>query len=52
MARHRSHSIDFKHQVVAGVPRRGDASRAWHAHDLSRNLIRIWVEKGERAVRS
>ena len=47
MAKHRSHSIEFKRQVVqeylAGETLRGLA----HRHDLSRNLIRIWVQKYE-----
>ena len=47
MARHRSHSIAFKRQVaqeyLAGETLHGLAKR----HDLSRNLIRIWVAKYE-----
>src|SRR6476646_2282080 len=47
MARHRSHSIAFKRQVaqeyLSGETLRGLAVR----HDLSRNLIRIWVAKYE-----
>ena len=47
MARHRSHSIEFKRQIVqeflAGETLHGLAKR----HDISRNLIRIWVEKYE-----
>jgi transposase len=47
MARHRSHSIDFKRQVaqefIAGETLHGLAKR----HDISRNLIRIWVHKFE-----
>lgn len=47
MPRHRSHSVEFKRQVVAGY----HAGESLHAlarrHDLSRNLIRIWVEKAE-----
>ena len=47
MPRHRSHSIDFKRQVVAEY----HAGETLHAlgrrHDQSRNLIRIWVEKAE-----
>ena len=43
MAKHRSHSIEFKRQVaqefLAGETLHGLAKR----HDLSRNLIRIWV---------
>jgi transposase-like protein len=47
MPRHRSHSTDFKRQVVAEY----HAGETLHAlgrrHDLSRNLIRVWVEKAE-----
>src|SRR3990170_8140427 len=47
MAKHRSHSIEFKRQVVqeyiSGETMHGLAKR----HDLSRNLIRIWVQKYE-----
>jgi transposase-like protein len=45
--RHRSHSAEFKRQIVAEY----HAGETLHAlsrrHDLSRNLIRIWVEKAE-----
>ena len=47
MAKHRSHSIEFKRQVaqefIAGETLHGLAQR----HDVSRNLIRIWVAKYE-----
>ncbi len=47
MARHRTHSIEFKRRVVeeylGGEPLHGLGKR----HDLSRNLIRIWIEKFE-----
>ena len=47
MARHRTHSIEFKRQVaqdyLAGETLHGLARR----HDLSRNLIRIWIQKFE-----
>ena len=47
MARHRSHSVEFKRQVaqgfLAGETLHGLAKR----HDVSRNLIRIWVDKYE-----
>jgi transposase-like protein len=47
MARHRTHSVAFKRQVaqefLAGETLHGLAKR----HDLSRNLIRVWVEKDE-----
>ena len=47
MAKHRSHSIEFKRQVaqefIAGETLHALARR----HDVSRNLIRIWVRKFE-----
>ncbi len=47
MARHRTHSIEFKRRVVeeylGGEPLHGLGKR----HDLSRNLIPIWIEKFE-----
>src|SRR6202140_2261215 len=47
MARHRSHSIEFKRQIaqefLAGETLHGLAKR----HDISRTLIRIWVKKLE-----
>src|SRR4029077_10079836 len=47
MAKHRSHSIAFKRQVaqefIAGETLHGLAKR----HDISRQLIRIWVQKYE-----
>jgi transposase len=47
MARHRSHSVAFKRQVaeefLAGETLHGLAKR----HDISRNLIRVWVAKYE-----
>ena len=47
MAKHRTHSIEFKRQVaqdfIAGETLHSLAKR----HDISRNLIRIWVKKLE-----
>ena len=47
MAKHRTHSTDCKRQVaqesIAGETLHALAKR----HDLSRNLIRIWVAKYE-----
>jgi transposase-like protein len=41
MAKHRSHSIEFKRQeTLHSLAKR---------HDVSRNLIRIWVKKLEAA---
>jgi transposase-like protein len=48
--KNRTHSIDFKRQVeqdyLAGEPLHSLAKR----HDLSRNLIRIWVRKYEARI--
>jgi transposase len=50
MAKHRRHSIQFKRQVaqefIAGETVHALAKR----HDISRNLIRIWVSKYEEGV--
>lgn len=50
MAKHRSHSIAFKRQIaqefIAGETLHGLAKR----HDLSRNLIRVWVRKYEEGA--
>ena len=47
MAKHRTHSIEFKRQIaqdfIAGETLHALAGR----HDISRNLIRIWVRKFE-----
>ena len=50
MAKHRTHSVEFKRQVsqeyLSGETLHGLAKR----HDISRNLIRIWVQKLHAAV--
>jgi transposase len=47
MAKHRTHSIEFKRQVaqefLAGETLHGLAKH----HDICRNLIRVWVQKYE-----
>ena len=47
MRKHRTHSIAFKRQVVEEYL----AGETFHGlsrhHDLSRNLIRMWLEKYE-----
>jgi transposase len=47
MARHRTHSIEFKRQIaqdyLAGETLHSLARR----HKLSRNLVRIWIQKFE-----
>ena len=45
MSRHRRHSVEFKRQVVAEYLAGESAHVLGRRHDLSRNLIRIWVEK-------
>ena len=45
MPRHRRHSIEFKRQVVAEYHAGESAHVLGRRYDLSRNLIRIWVEK-------
>ena len=50
MVQHRNHSIEFKRQVaqefISGETLHGLAQR----HDVSRNLIRIWVRKFEQGA--
>ena len=50
MARQRSHSIEFKRQVaqefIAGETLYGLSKR----YDISRQLIRVWVQKYEAGV--
>ncbi|MBN9064799.1 MAG: transposase [Rhizobiales bacterium] len=50
MARHRAHNIEFKRQAaqdyLAGETLHSLARR----HDLSRNLIRIWIQKFDAGV--
>ena len=47
MAKHRTHSLEFKRQIaqefLAGETLHSLSKR----HDLSRNLIRIWIQKFE-----
>ena len=51
LARHRSPSVAFKRQVaqedLSGQTRHGLAKR----HDLSRNRVRVWVQKYETGAR-
>lgn len=50
MAKHRTHSIEFKRQVsqeyLSGETLHGLSKR----HDISRNLIRIWIDKYQAGV--
>ena len=45
MVRHRSHSIEFKRQVVQDYLAGETLHSLARRHDLSRNLIRIWIQK-------
>ena len=50
MSKNRSHSVEFKRQVaqefIAGETLHGLSKR----HDISRQLIRVWVQKYEAGV--
>ncbi len=45
--RHRSHSTEFKRQIVAEFQGGETLHALGRRHDLSRNLIRVWIEKAE-----
>lgn len=45
MAKHRTHSVEFKRQVSQEYLAGETLHRLSKRHDISRNLIRIWVEK-------
>ena len=47
MARQRSHSIEFKRQVAQEFAAGETLYALAKRHDLSRQLIRVWVEKYE-----
>ena len=47
MVRHRSHSTAFKQQVVQEYLSGEALAQLARRHDLSRNLIRLWVDKFE-----
>ena len=47
MARHRTYSIDFKRQVALEFLGGEALLRLSKRHDVSRNLIRLWVAKYE-----
>jgi transposase-like protein len=49
MAKHRTHSIEFKRQVAQEF---WAATLLWLAkrHDICRSLIRVWVQKYEAAT--
>jgi transposase len=47
MARHRIHSLAFKKRIVQEYAAGATLNGLARQHDLSRNLIRIWVAKSE-----
>ncbi len=47
MARHRSHSIEFKRQVAQKFVAAETMYALAKRHDLSRQLIRVWLQKYE-----
>lgn len=47
MVKHRSHSVAFKRQVVQEYLSGETLHGLARVHDVSRNLIRIWVQKYE-----
>ena len=50
MARQRSHSIEFKRQVTEEFIDGESLYTLSERHDISRQLIRVWVEKYEARV--
>ena len=47
MVRHRTHSIEFKRRVVQDYLAGETLLSLGRRYDLSRNLIRIWIQKFE-----
>ena len=47
MAKHRAHSIKFKRQVVQEYLGGETLHSLSKRHDVSRNLIRVWIQKYE-----
>jgi hypothetical protein len=47
MVRYRSHSIEFKRQACSRIPGRRALKGLARRHDISRNLVRLWVAKYE-----
>ena len=50
MARHRIHSHSFKKQIVQEYAAGATLNGLAREHDLSRNLIRIWVAKAASSI--
>jgi transposase len=45
MAKHRTHSVEFKRQVSQDYLGGETLHALSRRHDISRNLIRVWIEK-------
>jgi transposase len=45
MAKHRTHSVEFKRQVSQEYLSGETLHALSRRHDISRNLIRVWIEK-------
>jgi transposase len=45
--RHRIHSLSFKKQIVQEYAAGATLNGLAREHDLSRNLIRVWISKSE-----
>jgi transposase len=45
MAKHRTHSVEFKRQVSQEYLGGETLHALSRRHDISRNLIRVWIEK-------
>ena len=45
MAKHRTHSVEFKRQVAQEYLDGETLHALSRRHDISRNLIRVWIEK-------
>ena len=50
MAKHRTHSIEFKRQVVQDYLGGETLYRLAKRHEISRTLIRVWLAKHEAGV--
>ncbi|MET3524684.1 hypothetical protein [Mesorhizobium abyssinicae] len=51
MAKHRTHSVEFKRQVSQEYFGGETLHALSKRHDISRNLIRIWVERRALSMR-
>ena len=47
IANHRTYSVEFKHQIVQDFMAGETLHTLARRHDISRNLVRLWVRKFE-----